>query len=300
MILTPPNRHRLAFLLMAAKSTTKPFRPRPATALIEFHPTPLAGLDAMTAATSHSFPPHTHDQYGLCVIASGGHLSRSDRRDVQAGPASLIFVNPGEVHDGRAIGGQSRAWRILYFDPQLLNGLRSEIAEGDTPALAFPLPAFHDARVRALFETAYAAIRHRHDLTARTACESSLLCIAERLSSLACQAPRRPATATPGLSRVLRLIEADPASADLTLERLAQEAAVTRYQLLRAFVRQLCLTPHAYVMQRRLALARRLIRGRSSLAEVALRAGFFDQSHLTHCFVRHFGVTPGRYAAAGG
>jgi AraC-like DNA-binding protein len=31
-----------------------------------------------------------------------------------------------------------------------------------------------------------------------------------------------------------------------------------------------------------------------------VRAGFFDQSHLTRCFVRHFGVTPGRYAAANG
>ena len=102
------------------------------------------------------------------------------------------------------------------------------------------------------------------------------------------------------LQRVLRSIEADPAAAGLTLEYLAREAGTTRYQLLRAFARQLGLTPHAYILQRRLALARRLIRGRASLAEIAVRAGFFDQSHLTHCFARHFGVTPGRYAAAGG
>jgi AraC-like DNA-binding protein len=285
---------------MAATSTTNSLRLRAATGLIEFHPTPLAGLDAMTATTSRSFPPHTHDQYGLGVIDAGGHLSRSDRREVQAGPGSLIFVNPGEVHDGRAIGGHSRTWRILYFDPHLLNGLRSEIAEGDTPALAFPFAAFHDARLRAVFESAYAAVRQRRDLTARTACESSLLCIADRLSSLARQELWCSATTTPSLSRVLRLIEAEPASADLTLERLAREAGVSRYQLLRAFVRQLRLTPHAYVVQQRLALARRLIRGRSSLAEAAVRAGFFDQSHLTRCFVRHFGVTPGRYAAANG
>jgi AraC-like DNA-binding protein len=267
---------------------------------IQFHPTPLAGLDAMTAATSRSFPPHTHDQYGLGVILAGAHASRSDRRQVEAGPGSLIFVNPGEVHDGRAIGGQLRTWRILYFDPQLPNGLRSEIAEGDVAPLAFPFAAFEDAPLRAMLEAVYAAVRSRHDAGAHIACESSLLAIARRLSALAQQGPRRAAGATTSLHHVLGLIEADPASAGLTLERLAREAGTTRYQLLRAFARQLCITPHAYILQRRLALARRLIRGHASLAEVAARAGFFDQSHLTHCFVRHIGVTPGQYAAAGG
>ena len=268
---------------------------------VRFHPAPLAGLEVMSAATSRSFPPHTHDQYGLGVIDVGGHVSRSDRRQVMAGPGSLIFVNPGEVHDGRPIDGGSRTWRILYFDPQLLNGLLSEIAEGDTPPLAFPLAAFADAPLRASLETAFAAVRGAAgpaDLNARNACESSLLRIAERLGALAHQAPRRPATTTANLQRVLRLIDADPGSTTLTLAHLAREAGVTRYQLLRAFARQLCLTPHAYILQQRLALARRLIRGRTGLAEVAARAGFFDQSHLTRCFVRQFGVTPGRYASA--
>src|SRR5215469_696182 len=145
MILTPCDAHRLAFPPMA--SLRMP--PVQSTASrcadqVRFHPAPLAGLEVMSAATSRSFPPHTHDQYGLGVIDVGGHVSRSDRRQVRAGPGSLIFVNPGEVHDGRPIDGGSRTWRILYFDPQLLNGLLSEIAEGDTPPLAFPLAAFQD------------------------------------------------------------------------------------------------------------------------------------------------------------
>ena len=34
-----------------------------------------------------------------------------------------------------------------------------------------------------------------------------------------------------------------------------------------------------------------------ALAKVAVVAGFYDQSHLTRCFVRQFGVTPSRYAS---
>jgi hypothetical protein len=80
---------------------------------IRFHQFPLPGIDAMTATTSRSFPRHTHDQYGIGVIDSGGHASLSGRGQVEAGSGSLIFVNPGEVHDGRPIGGRPRGWRML-------------------------------------------------------------------------------------------------------------------------------------------------------------------------------------------
>jgi AraC-like DNA-binding protein len=103
--------------------------------------------------------------------------------------------------------------------------------------------------------------------------------------------------ATPSVRRARSRIDADPA-APLTLADLAREAGVSRFQLLRGFARELGLTPHAYVLQQRIALARRLIRARVALPEVALNAGFCDQSHLHRCFLRQFGVTPGRYASA--
>ncbi len=39
----------------------------------------------------------------------------------------------------------------------------------------------------------------------------------------------------------------------VTLAELAREAGVSRYQLLRGFARSYGLTPHAYMVQRRLA-----------------------------------------------
>jgi AraC-like DNA-binding protein len=82
----------------------------------------------------------------------------------------------------------------------------------------------------------------------------------------------------------------------VTLIDLAKEAGLSRYQLIRAFAREFGLTPHAYILQRRIALAQRLIRAGRDLAAVATEAGFCDQSHLTRWFMRQFGVTPRRYA----
>jgi AraC-like DNA-binding protein len=55
---------------------------------------------------------------------------------------------------------------------------------------------------------------------------------------------------------------------------------------------------HAYQVQRRVALARRLIAQGQPLAEVAAACGFADQSHMTRQFVRKYGVSPGMVAAA--
>ena len=64
------------------------------------------------------------------------------------------------------------------------------------------------------------------------------------------------------------------------------------------FARATGMTPHAYLVQRRIDLARRMIAGGSSLAEAAIASGFADQSHMTRTFIRKYGLSPGAYADA--
>lgn len=101
---------------------------------------------------------------------------------------------------------------------------------------------------------------------------------------------------TPPVVKARTQIDDDPSS-HITLSELAALSGVNRYQLVRAFARELGTTPHAYVVQCRVRLARRLLLQGETLASTAQRAGFADQSHMTRAFVRQFGITPGRYMA---
>jgi AraC-like DNA-binding protein len=263
---------------------------------IRFHRFPLAGIDAMTATTSRSFPRHTHDQYGIGVIDFGGHASSSGRGQVEAGPGSLIFVNPGEVHDGRAVGGRTRSWRMLYVNTSLMDATRADVLANANASLTFSAPVFADVDLRRLFDIAFRHATPTVEIRDAMACETAILRLVARLTINAVAPQRNPKTPTASIRRARDRIDADP-SARLSLADLASEVDLSRYQLLRGFARELGLTPHAYILQRRIALARRLIRGGQALAEVAAIAGFYDQSHLTRCFVRQFGVTPSRYAS---
>jgi AraC-like DNA-binding protein len=70
-----------------------------------------------------------------------------------------------------------------------------------------------------------------------------------------------------------------------------------RFTLARHFRRAFGPSPGRYRMLRRLAFARQAVERGEPLVEVAARAGFADQSHLTRQFKRAYGVTPARSAA---
>lgn len=256
---------------------------------------PIAGVEAMAAATSRSFSRHTHDDFGIGIVDSGGHASCSGRGPVEAGPGTFITVNPGEVHDGHAVGGRLRAWRILYFDPGTISGWLNDVTGRDHD-FAFAQPVFGDGRLRAIFEMAYA--QGTQSVTDVMACETAVLGLIAGLRPHSTIPVRSESLATPDVRRARDRLDADPA-APITLEQLARECSLSRFQLLRAFARAYGLPPHAYLLQRRLSQARRLLRARMPVAEVAAASGFSDQSHLSRCFSRQFGVTPGRYSASG-
>jgi AraC-like DNA-binding protein len=260
---------------------------------IRFLRVALKGVDAMSATTSRSFPRHTHDQYGIGVIDEGGHASLSGRGQVEAGSGSLIFVNPGEVHDGRALGGRPRSWRMLYLEPVAMAAARADVLEGAQTAATFAAPVLANKRLRCVFDAAFDAAT-RPAACQEIVAEAAALRLVAHLAVNLTAKTRGSSESTVSIRRARDRIDADP-TAPLTLSILAGEAGTSRFQLLRAFAREFGLTPHAYIIQQRLALARRLIHAGSSLVDAAAVAGFCDQSHLTRVFARQFGVTPARY-----
>ena len=61
------------------------------------HRSALDGVEALSLASDRAYPRHSHDQFGIGVIAFGGHRSWSGRGAVEAGPGDVIMVNPGAL-----------------------------------------------------------------------------------------------------------------------------------------------------------------------------------------------------------
>ncbi|MEK1933515.1 MAG: AraC family transcriptional regulator [Pararhizobium sp.] len=251
----------------------------------------IGGVEAVEADTAHSFGRHTHDQFGIGVIIRGAQESASGRGPVEAGPGDVITVNPGEVHDGHPIGDAGRSWRMLYFDPCLIADAVLDIAEGRAEDFVFSRPVMSDLSAVEGFVRVYAAMTETRETLAG---EGGLLQLIASLMD------RRPQIRfVPSVSRAKALIDDDPAD-EVTLADLAAVSGLSRFQVVRAFAKATGMTPHAYLVQRRIGMVRRMIAKGTPLADAAFAGGFADQSHMTRSFVRAYGVTPGAYALAFG
>jgi AraC family transcriptional regulator len=102
------------------------------------------------------------------------------------------------------------------------------------------------------------------------------------------------------LNRIIEFIQGN-LSSDLTLAELSDMIGVSASHLKAKFKESTGLPVHQYIVKRRVDYAVELLSGgKRRLSEVALQAGFADQSHMARCMRRVIGMTPsnviGRYS----
>jgi AraC family transcriptional regulator len=97
------------------------------------------------------------------------------------------------------------------------------------------------------------------------------------------------------LWRVIDFIEARLAD-NISLGDLASEACLSPFHFSRLFRDATGLSPHRYVIERRIQRAQKLLACHQlSLVEIALDTGFGSQANFTRVFRKVAGVTPGQY-----
>jgi AraC-like DNA-binding protein len=108
--------------------------------------------------------------------------------------------------------------------------------------------------------------------------------------------PRARGGLPPGAMRRVREYVESHLSESIDLASLADIAGISLYHFARAFKQSAGVAPHHYLVRRRVERAREMLANTElSLSEVALSAGFSDQSHLARHFRQMLGVTPGGY-----
>jgi AraC-like DNA-binding protein len=246
--------------------------------------TSLAGVRVASFASNRSFPRHSHDEFGVGVIDAGAQRSWSGRGLVDALPGDVITVNAGEVHDGVPVNACVRNWQMLYIEPSVVTTLTIDTG---TKEFAFAQPSARNPRGQRAFRVAFA---HAVRAECAIAIESAILLLLLRLSGTASKRVTSRSSAPPILA-ALEMIDASPASPH-SLHTLASAVGVGKFQLLRGFSKHFGITPYAYVLQRRVQVARRAILRGEPLTHAALASGFADQSHMTRAIMRQYGLTP--------
>ena len=256
---------------------------------------PVPGIREVLHArhVEHAYPIHTHDVWTVLLVDEGAIRYDLDRRGHGAESSMVSILPPHVVHDGRPATADGYRKRVIYIEPAVIGEALIGSAV-DRPAL--PDPGLREA-VSAL-DGALGCIDDSLEA------ETRLHLVAERIRGAL------------GASRSMVSPGEDPVAVDLAVEAFrayldehlfervtiaaaAETLGVGPTHFARGFKTTFGIAPHAYVVTRRLEVARDRILAGQPLADVASEVGFFDQAHLTRRFKRFLGVTPGRFPSDG-
>ncbi len=255
----------------------------------------LDGLELLRATyITHEFARHTHLEFMVGVIEQGA-CSFYYRGDIHLAPAgSIVLINPGEAHDGSGGEAGSLTYRTFYPAEGLLQQVASEVAGKQWGIPYFSGPVVQNQPLSLLLQRLHLILERSTSTLER---ESAFLWTFAQL--LSCHAERRPISPASGrehfaIRRALDYLEVHHAD-NLSLTALATLVDLSPYHFLRVFRTRLGLPPHAYLVQLRVAAAKRLLALGMPISQAAIEVGFADQSHLSRHFKRLVGVTPGQY-----
>jgi AraC-like DNA-binding protein len=244
----------------------------------------------------HAYDPHWHDSYLVGVTERGVqqfHCRRARHRSTTGG---VILIEPGEIHDGEAPTPGGFSYRMLYLDPHWLDRELRQLFEQapDRAQLRFDRTLVNDERLAIAIDQAFRSLHESDIRIARQAATDQLLTgmTAHLRWRTAADAS---AVRLPQVAQQARDYLHAHMPEDIGLDDLARLAGVDRFRLSRAFKAAFGMAPHAYLIQLRLARARRLLAGGESPANTAAAVGFADQSHLGRWFSRAYRLTPADY-----
>lgn len=191
----------------------------------------------------------------------------------------------------------------IYLAPSLIAASALADYDADPARVALSYAGgLRDSLLKELGAVLLQLISRPPEPTDRLLIEGTRALLAAHLVSRYSQGRWRPATLQPSLphhklKRVVNLIESRLAEA-ISLDELAAEVCLSPYHFSRLFRRATGLSPHRYVVERRIQHAKaKLAEGKRPLVQIALEAGFGSQGNFNRTFRKHTGLTPGQFRA---
>ena len=227
------------------------------------------------------YAAHSHESFSIGVITGGRSTYLNGGLRIEVGAGTTVLMNPGVVHTCNPIDGEPWSYLMLFVDMPWLQALGFTLPTQTWSSS----PALYQRLMQAFADLFYASVPDREARLATLFCALPGFLSGETGEGEAGN-PRLDAAAA-----FIRAHRSDP----LSLEDICTACGLSRSYLIRAFGQRFGLTPHGYLLDQRVQLARAQLRQGRAIAEVAQQCGFTSAQYLHTVFRREFGCTPREY-----
>lgn len=232
-------------------------------------------------------PLHTHQNASFVFVLSGAYISGAEGAEPLSFSPTLIFNPAGTVHRDSFVLAEGRFLAVSISDHSLSAVLDQAVLP--PAAAAFTSGASFNTALRIAQECAAPGP------AGTSAMEAMCWELLAALSGIHLWPDKHGNSFPSWIGRARELLH-DRCSDSLQITEMAQQLGVHPVYFARAFRQVFRCTPGEYRMRCRLRDALVLMQNANiPLAAIALNAGFFDQSHFSAAFRKHFGMAPQAY-----
>lgn len=241
---------------------------------------------------------HYHEFCKLLILHSGSGSYVVDSQRYQLQPGDLVLIDCNSVHKPEIDPDCEYERTIIYIDPAFL---KQESGKDCDLSLCFNPEHGHVLRLN---EQQYKRVHTVTRLLAEDLSQPAygrevlgkalLLKLLVTVCRFQQQDAFHPSPIQPKNDRILNVLRYldDHLCGDINIEHLAERFFISKYHLMRLFHKETGITIHAYLTQRRLLLAREMLKKGVSATDACYRSGFHSYSAFTRAYSKHFGTTP--------
>ncbi|MHC8367103.1 AraC family ligand binding domain-containing protein [Pseudomonas sp. ZT5P21] len=236
---------------------------------------------------------HAHEHFSIGAITAGRSTYIHEQSAFEVSAGTVVLMNPGDVHACNPIDDQPWSYLMLYVDTPWLTDLQHQLGfSHDLAFRRFSITHTCDASLftglKALYEI---LVDSEQDVLRKHSAVVEFFTEVQQRLNPGEQPLREPNFK---LERAADFIR-DHCTQQLKLEDICDAAQLSPSYLIRAFKQHYGMTPHAFLVNRRIQFAQDRLRSGQLIADVALEAGFADQAHFQRAFKQHLAATPGQY-----
>lgn len=236
---------------------------------------------------------HSHETFSIGAITRGESTYINREVHLRVCEGTVVLMNPGDVHACNPIDGLPWSYVMLYVDTAWLGELQRTLGLSQLPEFQ-PLSSIMSLD-GALYEGLLRlyGVLIDEGLSTQDKQDAATAFFTLALQTLEV-APQPHSEAHDKLQRAAAFMQ-DHCAQALKIDDICAAAELSPSYLIRAFKKLYGMTPHAFLLNQRVQLARLLLKRGEPLAEVALASGFADQAHFQRAFKQLLAATPGQY-----
>ena len=242
-------------------------------------------LSERVYSPGYQTPKHTHKQALFCFVMQGAYTETYGSKTRECKASTLLFHPPEELHAERFHEAGGRSF-IIEIAPNWLTQVREHLTIAESSS------DFHGGAFELLGQKLYREFAHTDG--------ASPLIIEGLMMEMLGETMRHSAVkqchhSPRWLEQAKELLHAR-FTENLTLADVAQNVSIHPVHLAQTFHKTYQCTVGDYVRQLRIEYAcHELATSAKPIVEIALAAGFCDQSHFTRTFKRIIGAPPSQY-----